>query len=776
MGTSPHRFSITSGLLLSLCSSACVLQGGCESVPPAQNAPNSAKVDETTPAQGPPKEKAQRIAEKKTAPAPRSPLERAALAIRQVNYTEAAQALDAMRADEKSSPTWHYARALTAFKTGEFTQAIELLHQIEKNAPWLQEEASHLRTQAAEGSGDATLIDAFAGKPHDSLEELDLAESYLHAQEYEKAIKIAEHVLQANKKSKKSSARANLSRAHRVLAEAQEARNAKREALTSWRYLALEAPTSAAAKDAAERYEVLSKSTLSAPERFKRAKAFADDGASKATDLELQKAAKAPGKRPTKAESLAVSGWGLYLARSNYSEAAARLANAARLGHRDKQRLTYYQAKSLARANRDLEAINIYDALGKESGEFAEHALYQAARLRYIDGQFPAAFLAYEAYEKRYGTRARHRREVGYEKTITALAAKEYPKAEESLGQLISKEKSPRKRTRLVQLEGVALLAQGKKKEAEEKFRTVMRSRPLSLAALLAAARLRSMNAAPEPWLPLSQSSVNAQPGVLEALEPELPKGVAALNAYGLDEMAQSLLRRSEASLRERYGKRKGEALCQAYGQLQTAQRRYQIAQWAVSWESIKRPPTPTTRWAWDCLYPRPWLELARKNAEELNVPLDLIYGVMRQESAFRPRVVSPAKAVGLMQIIPPTARRIALELKTEYSPEKMRVPDINLRFGSFYLSRLLKVYQGRKLLAAASYNAGPYAVSRWLESGENLDLDIFIARIPYKETREYAYRVGGNIARYAWLEEDLDALNMDLNIPKGLRANRGLY
>src|SRR5690606_23739668 len=136
----------------------------------------------------------------------------------------------------------------------------------------------------------------------------------------------------------------------------------------------------------------------------------------------------------------------------------------------------------------------------------------------------------------------------------------------------------------------------------------------------------------------------------------------------------------------------------------------------------------------------------------ERELPRHLIYAVMRQESAFAATVVSPAGAVGLMQIIEPTARNIAEELAESYDAALMRAPAINVRFGACYRRKLLDMFGDRVYLAAAAYNAGPHAASRWLHAGETLPLDVFVARIPYRETRGYVYQVMGNWARYNYL------------------------
>jgi soluble lytic murein transglycosylase len=129
------------------------------------------------------------------------------------------------------------------------------------------------------------------------------------------------------------------------------------------------------------------------------------------------------------------------------------------------------------------------------------------------------------------------------------------------------------------------------------------------------------------------------------------------------------------------------------------------------------------------------------------------------------------------MQLIPPTARRVAGELGEEFAPERLKRAAYNLRFGAFYLAKVLGLFADHVPLAAASYNAGPQAVSHWLASGETLPLDVFVARIPYRETRHYVMRVVGNMARYAYLQDGEDAIpGLDLALPQGLRAGPDAY
>jgi soluble lytic murein transglycosylase len=101
----------------------------------------------------------------------------------------------------------------------------------------------------------------------------------------------------------------------------------------------------------------------------------------------------------------------------------------------------------------------------------------------------------------------------------------------------------------------------------------------------------------------------------------------------------------------------------------------------------------------------------------------------------------------------------------------------VNLELGAFYVDKLLKMFQGSVVLAAAAYNAGPRAVSHWVEEGADSDIDLWVARIPYDETRGYVARVVSNLARYQWLEGGEAAVTpVPLAIPSGAHAPGDAY
>ena len=119
-----------------------------------------------------------------------------------------------------------------------------------------------------------------------------------------------------------------------------------------------------------------------------------------------------------------------------------------------------------------------------------------------------------------------------------------------------------------------------------------------------------------------------------------------------------------------------------------------------------------------------------------------LVAAIMREESTFNPRAISRTGAVGLMQIMPKTGDFIAM--KTRVPPvdrEALLRPELNVRFGSWYLGYLARKFNNNLVLTIAGYNAGPKAVQRWVKKGPT-ELDEFVEDIPYSETRAYAKRV----------------------------------
>ena len=151
----------------------------------------------------------------------------------------------------------------------------------------------------------------------------------------------------------------------------------------------------------------------------------------------------------------------------------------------------------------------------------------------------------------------------------------------------------------------------------------------------------------------------------------------------------------------------------------------------------------PEWQEAWLSAWPQPFGSAVQAATREFEFDSALVYAVMREESTYRPDVESPAGAIGLMQIIPPTGDQIASSLGvSSFAAERLRDPTTNIRFGTYYLKHLMGVFDGSRPLAIAAYNAGPDAVTSWLERDGHLPDDAFVDSVPYSETRRYVRRV----------------------------------
>ncbi len=118
-------------------------------------------------------------------------------------------------------------------------------------------------------------------------------------------------------------------------------------------------------------------------------------------------------------------------------------------------------------------------------------------------------------------------------------------------------------------------------------------------------------------------------------------------------------------------------------------------------------------------------------------------FAIIRQESAFTTDARSHAGALGLMQLLPRTARDMArsLRVRTPRRDDLLQI-DTNIQLGVGYLKKVQDRYQGHPVLATAAYNAGPSNVQRWLPSDGSVAADIWIETIPFTETRDYLKRV----------------------------------
>lgn len=155
---------------------------------------------------------------------------------------------------------------------------------------------------------------------------------------------------------------------------------------------------------------------------------------------------------------------------------------------------------------------------------------------------------------------------------------------------------------------------------------------------------------------------------------------------------------------------------------------------------SLKNQEDAATKEQLELLYPRPWGKLVSKYAAEYGLPEYLLYALIRSESFFQHQVVSGAGAIGLTQLMPATAADIAKKLKVaDYS---LTDPEINIRFGAYYLAEMIRRSDNRIMPACFAYNAGISRVRGWQKKAQGLPEDLFLESLEYAETRDYGRKL----------------------------------
>jgi soluble lytic murein transglycosylase len=155
-------------------------------------------------------------------------------------------------------------------------------------------------------------------------------------------------------------------------------------------------------------------------------------------------------------------------------------------------------------------------------------------------------------------------------------------------------------------------------------------------------------------------------------------------------------------------------------------------------------------------LYPYVYRSEVQKYSSKFDVDPYLALSIMKAESIFQEDIYSPAGAIGLMQIMPYTGRRLAqiLDMK-DFTAEKLLEHHTNIKLGIRYLRKLSDELNENSVFIPISYNAGPHKLKMWLEKTKITDIDEFVEEIPYLETRNYVKKVLSYYGAYKYLYEN---------------------
>jgi len=144
-----------------------------------------------------------------------------------------------------------------------------------------------------------------------------------------------------------------------------------------------------------------------------------------------------------------------------------------------------------------------------------------------------------------------------------------------------------------------------------------------------------------------------------------------------------------------------------------------------------------------DVRFPLAFKSQLTRGAKRQGIDLAWVYGIVRQETAFRHKARSRAGALGLMQVMPATARFVAkkIDLKLKRRQDILDI-DTNIKLGTAYLQQMLDKFDGNYMLATAAYNAGPGRSKRWAAENSCVPADLWVELIPFNETRKYVRSV----------------------------------
>ncbi|MEN8181610.1 MAG: transglycosylase SLT domain-containing protein [Myxococcota bacterium] len=405
------------------------------------------------------------------------------------------------------------------------------------------------------------------------------------------------------------------------------------------------------------------------------------------------------------------------------------------LGREPEARIQH--ARSVARAGDTDGAVRMLEKLGRGlRGSYGERSRYLAALLLESQPPDPRAIQHFARLAQSAGNRT-IRRDARWRMAWAAYASGDPAQALYHLDILERATRDPIERLRARYWRGRSLEQLGDVRSTDV-FESIAAEYPLTYYGWRSAARLGYREVPAEE----AEAPRRATP----RLRPRDLGRIRALVEAGLiDEAREEIAILAQRSLS--FGDRLELAdLAADAGDANRAQRLVVDAYQ----ERLARGPSPGLEELWWLAWP--WVHTDGL-AGEAPVDPELVFAVMREESGYRPKVVSVVGARGLLQIMPETGRRLALDLGLpSFEADDLFDPDVNVRLGSHYLAQLGGRFDGRSSAVIGSYNAGPEAVARWLEERGNLEDDEWVERIPYSQTRAYVKRVLRSVWAYRTL------------------------
>lgn len=438
-----------------------------------------------------------------------------------------------------------------------------------------------------------------------------------------------------------------------------------------------------------------------------------------------------------------VYGMALFRMRTRYTDAARALRESAALGGEYEIDDAFHAARALSRADQNARAVRAYRRFAQRYPKSSRtpEARFLAAWLEIRMGRASGEQHMERLLKGKHQLRGRWRRPALWELGFRAFERKRYARAVRYLSQY-----TKLATTSMDEARGLYWLGRSYRRgpKAVEAYREAIGVEPLHWYAVLAAARLKRLKVNPPP--PFEKGGTTNGSTDVERPLP-LPATFEAYHELGLDREGVRWLRDHENELVAYYPKAEWIPLLAAmYDDVGAYREGLRVARRRMAYLHTDPEEHP---WWWNAAYPMPWLSIVDEHRGEL--PRALVYATMRQESGYLPDVVSRAGAVGLMQVMPDVATRIAGQPVTRGMLES---PEHNIALGTAEMSALAVEFDGVYPLSIAAYNAGKKRVNRWLRESRRMELDRFVERIPFNETRNYVRRVTTHYARYMYLDD----------------------
>lgn len=448
-----------------------------------------------------------------------------------------------------------------------------------------------------------------------------------------------------------------------------------------------------------------------------------------------------PERGTERAEALHVVGMAHYRARRE-DEAHELLAEAARLGGPHDAEDAFHAARALHRRRADRQGVRLLRAFVRAhpGHRLAREAEYLAAATE-LDLDPGRGRRSLAAFITHHPT-GDYAREAGFRLAMDAFDRHRWDDATRRLSALEGSDDGL-ERLRIRYWQARVLEERGRWPAARNGYLALIAQSPLHYYALLSRQRLLGRDE-PDP-APFPDATPSATPEASITW----PSAATFYRGLGLDADAAGVLRANERELRRAHGLR---AVVEAYAGLGDHERAYRLV---ASSDLLDAPLTDETAWVWRAAYPPAFERSVRAAASEMDLEPELIWAVMRQESAYAPGVVSISDAIGLMQMLPSTGARVAERLGVPFRRALLFDPRFNIRFGARYLATLIELVGVPAAFAA--YNAGEHRVEQWWAApacrGE-WAMDRFVDWIPFSQTRGYVRRVTSHYLRYRYLRD----------------------